>query len=535
MKAIKNIITAVCAVLFLAVQTAFPVLAEGISAAALLPKENSAEFYSGLSFGQSDWTALCRLRLYGSEGAEEYLSDVRRSAEELIDSEGFVRPTELQRAAIILGAAGKCPAEIANAAVYDNTSLDRQGFNAYIWGLIAANSTHTEPPENALNTKESLAEHILSKQLTDGGFALKGTAADTDITAAAIYALAPLREDEEIAAALQRAEQALSSLQLENGGFMTIGVENCESAAQAVLALTALGYGEEDSRVSAALAAMEEYFRGNGFAHLPEGDVSGVATAQAQLALTSLELMQRGESLFSAPEIREESAENGEESSVPEDIRTEKESSPVEQPQQPTESRMTGDSIKLVIVSVLAAAGVTLLLIFFVTGRKKTALLWAGILSVLAAGAVMLVDIRTPEEYYADRSESGRSDGITVTVSVDCGEVLSRMDSIDPAINPPEVIPEDGVILYPCEVSVPEGGSALDALIAAARGDRVQVDYRGTSYGAYIGGIGHVYEFGFGAMSGWLYRVNGEYPQCSAGAYILSEGDVVEFVYTVTG
>ncbi len=533
MKAIKNIITAVCVVLFMAVQTAFPVLAEGISAATLLPKENSVEFYSGLSFGQSDWTALCRLRLYGSEGAEEYLSDVRRSAEELIDSEGFVRPTELQRAAIILGAAGGCPAEIVNAAVYDNTSLDRQGFNAYIWGLIAANSTHTEPPENALNTKESLAEHILSKQLQDGGFALKGTAADTDITAAAIYALAPLREDGEISAALQRAEQALSSLQLENGGFMTIGVENCESAAQAVLALTSLGCGVEDIRVSAALAAMEEYFRGDGFAHLPEGDVSGVATAQAQLALTSLELLQRGESLFSAPEMREDSTENTEESSAPEDAPTQEEvSSPEEQPEQPTESIMTGDTIKLVIVTVLVAAGAVLVLIFFVTGRKKTALLWAGILSVLAAGAVMFIDIRTPEEYYADRSESG---GITVTVSVDCGEVLSHMDSIDPAINPPEVIPEDGVILYPCTVSLPEGGSALDALIAAAREDRVQVDYRGTSYGAYIGGIGHVYEFGFGAMSGWLYRVNGEYPQCSAGAYTLSEGDVVEFVYTVTG
>lgn len=60
----------------------------------------------------------------------------------------------------------------------------------------------------------------------------------------------------------------------------------------------------------------------------------------------------------------------------------------------------------------------------------------------------------------------------------------------------------------------------------------MRVDYVGSSYGVYVRGIGFVYELGFGSESGWTYRVNGEYPSVSVGAYTLSDGDTVEFVYT---
>ena len=103
---------------------------------------------------------------------------------------------------------------------------------------------------------------------------------------------------------------------------------------------------------------------------------------------------------------------------------------------------------------------------------------------------------------------------------------------IDEVVNPASVIPADGVVIPACEVSVPEGGTAFDALTAAARAEKVRVDYTGSSYGVYVSGIGYIYEFGFGSLSGWMYRVNGEFPNVSAGNYVLSEGDAVEFVYT---
>ena len=33
--------------------------------------------------------------------------------------------------------------------------------------------------------------------------------------------------------------------------------------------------------------------------------------------------------------------------------------------------------------------------------------------------------------------------------------------------------------------------------------------------GAYIEGIGNLYEFDCGSVSGWMYRVNGEFPKIS--------------------
>ncbi len=528
MRKFTKLITAVCIALFIAVQTALPILAADMGRlesifSDSMESRGADSFYEGLKFGQADWIAICRLRLFGREGAEEYISEVKSAADDLMSQNGFVRPTELQRAAILLSFAGECPDTLTNAAVYQNENLDRQGFNAYLWGLIAINCTNSQPPDNALNTKESITEYILSKQLTDGGFSLKGSAADTDITAATIYALAPMKEDEKVSAALKRAEQCLADLQLENGGYMTVGVENCESSAQAIIAFSALGYDESDSRVEAAYKAMEKYTCDGGYAHFPDGEVNGTATVQAAQAITALLLAERGEALFSAPtDIPTD---------VPSDESTTEESVSEPQPEKIEEksNTLSGGQIKLIIVVGLFGISAVTLVVFLILGRKKTALLWAAVVFAVVGAVVCFVDIRTPEEYYSDRADE---DGISVTLSVECGTAIANMDRIDTAVNPPDVIPADGIVIYPSDVTVPNGGTAFDALISAAKSDRIQVDYNGTSYGLYINGIGHIYEFGFGSSSGWLYKVNGEFPQMSAGAYKLSDGDVVEFVYT---
>ncbi len=117
-------------------------------------------------------------------------------------------------------------------------------------------------------------------------------------------------------------------------------------------------------------------------------------------------------------------------------------------------------------------------------------------------------------------------------VGADCTSTLERLADINESINPLSVIPEDGIILPLDEISLPEGATAFDALIEAARDRKLRVDYTGSSYGVYVRGIGFVYEYGFGSESGWTYRVNGSVPQMSAGSYELSDGDTVEFVYT---
>ena len=45
-------------------------------------------------------------------------------------------------------------------------------------------------------------------------------------------------------------------------------------------------------------------------------------------------------------------------------------------------------------------------------------------------------------------------------------------------------------------------------------------------------GICNLYEYDCGELSGWLYRINGETPGYSCSEYPLSDGDVLEFLYT---
>ncbi|MBR1898597.1 MAG: DUF4430 domain-containing protein, partial [Oscillospiraceae bacterium] len=48
----------------------------------------------------------------------------------------------------------------------------------------------------------------------------------------------------------------------------------------------------------------------------------------------------------------------------------------------------------------------------------------------------------------------------------------------------------------------------------------------------YIAGINYLYEYEFGDLSGWVYHVNGISPSRGCGDYLLSDGDVIEWLYT---
>lgn len=483
-------------------------------------------FFEGLRFGQSDWAAFCAGRLGGeyASGAEDYLADVKAAAAELIGRD-FTAPTELQRAAVALSGFGECPAELINAAAYDNADLDRQGLNAWIWALTAANCGGVEAESGARNTRQSLAEHIISAALPDGGFTLRGESADCDMTAAAIYALAPLGDDPTVKDALGAAEDCLTALQLENGGFCSMGVENCESAAQAIIAFTSVGCDLRDSRVERAFSAMLEYRTKDGFAHTLGGKENGSATAQALQAAAALVMRARGERLFDAPAAYGGYGDITEEGAAPLPTAEETGGSFEIIPANGTEP--SGFTITLIISVGLAAAGAAAAVVGAVK-RGKGALIIAAVL-LAAAGSVWLLDIRSPSEYYSQENAGD----MTVTVSVDCSAVLAAMERIDERINQASVIPKDGIVIASRETAVAEGATAFDALVAAARERRVAVDYVGSLYGVYVRGIGHIYEFGFGDMSGWVYEVNGESPDVSAGEFVLSEGDSVEFIYTI--
>ena len=546
MKKIETAVSTVCIAVIIAVQAAFSTAFAADSGDwAALAEEcfgyfsgSDGEFWSSAADSNSDWAAYCCARLHGSEGSEAYAAQLENRISELaetVSSGGFVKPTELQRTGIFLAAMGHDPSQAVELGVFQSETLGRQGFNAYIWALIALNVTGETAPDNSLNTAQSLTEYIVASQHDDGSFSLFGDGGDVDITSAAVYALASADSDEAQEAA-QRGADWLCEIE---GGYTSMGVRNCESTAQAVIALAAAGRTEKAEEAACQLA---EYRRPDGgYAHLPDGDTNRMATAQTLEAFTALALSQRGEGLFSAlPAVSPglSSQDGSADIDVSADSQTagNPENGNTAEPVIPGTAQssaapeqthgFTGTHIKLIVSSAsgLAAAGMLAAAII----RRKKLLIPGAVLLAAVCGGVWLLDIRTPSEYYAQEVTGG----MEVTFSADCKSVLGRMDTIDPSVNQPSVIPPDGVVIAECTLSLPEGSSAFDALITAARQQQVRVDYTGSSWGTYVRSIGYISEFGFGELSRWMYRVNGEFPQVYAGEFTLHEGDVVEFVYT---
>ncbi len=122
--------------------------------------------------------------------------------------------------------------------------------------------------------------------------------------------------------------------------------------------------------------------------------------------------------------------------------------------------------------------------------------------------------------------------GNTVTMSISCAAILDNMDLLDP--DKTDLIPEDGWILKPVTVELQEGETAFDLLLRITREHKIHMEYsQPPMYGtAYIEGIYNLYEFDCGSGSGWMYSVNGWYPNYGSSGYKLEPGDVVEWRYT---
>ena len=170
--------------------------------------------------------------------------------------------------------------------------VQKQGINGPIFTLIALDS-HNYPTMGDV-TREKLIQVILDAQLPDGGWNLSGENADTDMTAMAIQALAPYyKTNETVKAAVDKALEALSALQRNDGGFGSWGTVNSESCAQVIVALTALGidpatdsrFVKNGSTVLGALAGF--YVDGGGFKHTADGERNGMATEQGYYALAA--------------------------------------------------------------------------------------------------------------------------------------------------------------------------------------------------------------------------------------------------------
>ena len=117
-------------------------------------------------------------------------------------------------------------------------------------------------------------------------------------------------------------------------------------------------------------------------------------------------------------------------------------------------------------------------------------------------------------------------------LSIDCKTILDNMGKCDK--NKRELVPEDGWILEPTEVVFYDGESVFHVLKRTCKQMGIHMEFENTPIynSAYIEGIHNLYEFDVGELSGWMYSVNGWYPNYGCSRYALKDGDVVEWRYT---
>ena len=203
-----------------------------------------------------EWVIIGLARSGRSVPSGYYSGYYSRAVKEIQDSRGILdrnKFTEYSRVILALTSLGY---DVTDAGGYDLTyyltdyqRVIYQGINGPVWALIALDSGDYELParSDVLNANRKLfIDYILDREITKngvrGGWSLDGSSPDPDITFMAVQGLAKYYQtDPEVKAAVDRALSVMSSAQNSDGGFSSVDGASCESTAQAVVGLCALG------------------------------------------------------------------------------------------------------------------------------------------------------------------------------------------------------------------------------------------------------------------------------------------------------
>ncbi|MFE3574341.1 DUF4430 domain-containing protein [Lysinibacillus sp. NPDC059133] len=126
----------------------------------------------------------------------------------------------------------------------------------------------------------------------------------------------------------------------------------------------------------------------------------------------------------------------------------------------------------------------------------------------------------------------------TVTIAIRVDTLLKHWDKLDASLQSEKYVPKNGIILKTTTYELlSEKDTVWDVLQRATKEHKIQMEYQGANENiynsVYVEGINHLYEFSAGELSGWMYKVNGVYPNYGCSQYVLKDGDVIEWNYTV--
>lgn len=434
-----------------------------------------------------EWYALALAQQGGHD-----LSACRVALEDYVSATKVRSATTRQKLALTLLALGSEDAFIT-ATLSD--SIGKQGVMSWAWGLHLLNNGCVSPEYTA----DEIVKTLLSLRKADGGWAVTGNVSDADVTAMVLQALAPHRDDAEVAAAIDGAVTLLSRMQTDDGGFASYGVENAESAAQVIIALCALDIAPTDARFvkngASPLDALHAFRLADGsYAHEMGGASNENATAQAFLAEAAYARFQAGEgSIFLL---------DGD--AVPGEMKAEW-------------------GWQMIAAAIIGGAAVMACIVLLLIGKRHPKNFVAVLLlAAVLIGGVFLLDVQTADDYYTVTTVKTDAIG-SVTLTIRCDKVAGRAAHI----------PESGVLLAETNFPIAAGDTVYTVLTDAARAHGIHMEASGANGLMYIHGIGNIYEFDFGDLSGWVYLVNGESASVGCDQRVLQDGDHIEWHYTL--
>ena len=247
-----------------------------------------------------DMINLCRFGLATDAMKQHYCESVRQALQET--GSAMLSATRSTVNAGVVTALTACGADASDFYGYDLTAplndteyVQKQGLNGAVYALLALD-THDYATQNE-TLRASLLSVILEAQETDGGWTIDTwtgveDGSDADMTAMALQALAPyVNDNEAVHTAVDQALTFLSAQQNDKGQCFSYGHYDCESAAQVLTALCALGIDpSQDERFikngCTVYDAMMTFFHesDNGFSHFEDSETNYLSTYQAYAA-----------------------------------------------------------------------------------------------------------------------------------------------------------------------------------------------------------------------------------------------------------
>ena len=242
---------------------------------------------------------------------KSYVKNVIKKLKECKGNLSSTKYTEYSRLILALTAIGQDVTDVGGYNLLyklaDFNLIKQQGINGPIYALLALDC-HQYQLQKRKNipvqtTRKRLIQNIIKKQLKKGGWAFTGAKADVDTTAMAIQALAAYyNSNASVKKAVNKALTILSERQNSDAGFSSYGVDNLESSAQVITALTSLGINPaSDQRfIKNHKSIMDNlltfYSANGGFKHVRKGSTDQMATEQGYYALTAYDRLLAGRS-----------------------------------------------------------------------------------------------------------------------------------------------------------------------------------------------------------------------------------------------